>query len=35
VVDDQGIGSMCVDCASSEFLRQRAVPIKGGSGSFG
>jgi hypothetical protein len=22
------------DCPSSEFLRQRAVPIRGGSGSF-
>jgi putative transposase len=28
-------GPEALDCPSSEFLRQRAVPIKGGSGSFG
>ena len=28
-------GSVIAHCPSSEFLRQRAVPIRGGSGSFG
>jgi hypothetical protein len=29
------LGTHHTDCPSSEFLRQRAVPIRGGSGSFG
>jgi hypothetical protein len=28
-------GAAVALCPSSEFLRQRAVPIRGGSGSFG
>jgi PleD family two-component response regulator len=35
VLDIRMPGRSGLECPSSEFLRQRAVPIKGGSGSFG